>query len=124
MTHKEFEQAYGQLSDFSRSLLFRKSAEYSTEADKLHNFKQAAELQGVSNKKALGGMMAKHTISVYDMINSNKPQPTELWREKLADSINYLYLLWALVCEEEGISFVTVDNGDGTFIRVHKPEDV
>jgi len=124
MTHKEFEQAYKQLSDFSHALLFRKSAEYSTEADKLHNFKQAAELQEVSNKKALGGMMAKHTISVYDMINSDKQQPTELWQEKLADSINYLYLLWALVCEEGKTSFVTVDNGDGTFSRVHKPEDV
>ena len=100
MTHKEFEQAYEQLSDFSHALLFRKSAEYSTETDKLHNFKQAAELQEVSNKKALGGMMAKHTISVYDMINSDKQQPTELWQEKLADSINYLYLLWALVKEE------------------------
>lgn len=50
--------------------------------------------------KALGGMMVKHTVSLYDLINDTEAGldvPMELWQEKITDSINYLYLLWALL---------------------------
>ena len=50
-------------------VMCRKSNEYSTDNDKLHNFKVAGALQGCSDIKALGGMMCKHTVSVYDLIN-------------------------------------------------------
>jgi hypothetical protein len=49
---------------------------------------------------ALAGMMAKHTVSVYDMIGTGKVYPMELWEEKIKDSINDLFLLWALLHEE------------------------
>ena len=78
-----------------------KSAEYATE-DRLHNFKVAAEIQNCTPVKALGGMMCKHTVSVYDLINdfeAGKEIPIELWNEKIGDSINYLLLLTALVEE-------------------------
>ena len=50
-------------------VLCRKSDEYSTDEDRLHNFKVAGALQGCSDVKALGGMMCKHTVSIYDLIN-------------------------------------------------------
>lgn len=81
-----------------------KSDEYSTENDKLHNFKVAGELQGCSDIKALGGMMCKHTVSVYDLINdfeSGKEISLALWDEKIGDSINYLLLLNAMVVEHQ-----------------------
>lgn len=80
-------------------VLVTKAKEYATE-DRLHNFKVAAELQGCTPKQALAGMMAKHTVSVYDMCMSRADYTVELWDEKLTDSINYLLLLRALV--EEG----------------------
>ena len=43
--------------------------------------------------QALGGMMVKHTTSVYDMIASGKEYPLSLWNEKITDHINYLLLL-------------------------------
>ena len=46
-------------------------------------------------------MMAKHTVSVYDMIGTGEDYPLDLWEEKIKDSINYLFLLWALVQEDE-----------------------
>ena len=46
-------------------------------------------------------MMAKHTVSVYDMCNIGDNYPLELWSEKITDSINYLILLRALVEEKE-----------------------
>lgn len=51
-------------------------------------------------KEALAGMMAKHTISVYDMCRSGKDYPIELWNEKITDHINYLLLLKAIVEED------------------------
>jgi hypothetical protein len=47
-------------------------------------------------------MMAKHTISIYDMCygdRNGKTYSLELWDEKITDSINYLLLLKALVTE-------------------------
>ena len=77
-----------------------KAKEYATE-DRLHNFRVAAVIQRVSAKDALAGMMAKHTVSVYDMCGSEETFSQELWDEKITDSINYLLLLRALVQEEE-----------------------
>ena len=78
-----------------------KAGEYATE-DRLHNFKVAAELQNCTPITALAGMMAKHTVSVYDLIQRHEDGfaiPDGLWAEKIGDSINYLILLTALVQE-------------------------
>ena len=44
-------------------------------------------------------MMAKHTTSVYDMVESGKPYSLELWDEKITDHINYLILLRAALID-------------------------
>ena len=79
--------------------MVNKAKEYATQ-DRLHNFKVAAELQGVSPVQALAGMMAKHTVSVYDMCLSGKTFQIELWNEKITDHMNYLLLLQGLVEEQ------------------------
>lgn len=83
----------------STDVLCVKANEYATE-DRLHNFKVAAELQGGSAKKALAGMMAKHTVSVYDLCMSSSLASREMWNEKITDHINYLLLLRAVIEEE------------------------
>ena len=45
-------------------------------------------------------MMAKHTVSIYDMCNSGQKYPIELWNEKITDHINYLLLLRAIIEDE------------------------
>lgn len=79
-------------------ILSKKASEYATE-DRLHNFKIAAELEDETPTQALAGMMAKHTISIYDMCMSGEEYPTELWDEKITDHINYLILLKAVITE-------------------------
>jgi hypothetical protein len=79
-------------------VLITKAREYATE-DRLHNFKVAAALQGCTPAQALAGMMAKHTVSVYDMARNGREYPQALWDEKITDSINYLLLLAAVVRE-------------------------
>ena len=80
-----------------------KSEEYSTEQDKLHNFKVAAQLQNCTPITALAGMMAKHTVSVYDLVERQENGlvvTKEMWDEKIGDHINYLLLLDALISEK------------------------
>ena len=78
------------------STLATKNAEYHTD-DNLHNFRVAASMQGVSLKKALAGMMSKHTVSIYDMCSSEEEFDLEKWDEKITDHIGYLLLLSAVV---------------------------
>jgi len=89
----------GQLEK-STEVLITKAKEYATDGDRLHNFKVAAELQGISMREALAGMMAKHTTSVYDMCRSPYHHTQEQWDEKITDHINYLLLLQAVLQEE------------------------
>lgn len=83
-----------------------KADEYATE-DRIHNFRVASGLQGITDIQALGGMMAKHTISIYDLINNSDELDTteyalDLWEEKITDHINYLLILSAMVSEIYG----------------------
>lgn len=80
-------------------ILIAKAKEYATE-DRLHNFKVAAELQMTTPINALAGMLAKHTVSIYDMCRSGRSCSMEMWEEKITDHINYLLLLKALVVED------------------------
>ena len=46
-------------------------------------------------------MMAKHIVSLYDMCyTKNTAFKKELWDEKITDSLNYLFLLAAIIREE------------------------
>lgn len=98
MDTETFEQLMEEQIRRSRDVLCSKAKEYAT-ADRLHNFRVAAALQGCTPIQALSGMMSKHTVSVYDMCESGKDYPIDLWQEKITDSINYLLLLNALVRE-------------------------
>ena len=100
MTSGVFNQHLQHMQKVTVETLMNKAQEYATDGDRLHNFKVAADVQGISPTAALAGMMAKHTVSVYDMIGTGEVYPLELWEEKIKDSINYLFLLWAFLHEE------------------------
>ena len=100
MKSEVFNQHLQHIQEVTVDTLMNKAKEYATDDDKLHNFKVAAAVQGISPTAALAGMMAKHTVSVYDMIGTGETYPAALWEEKIKDSINYLFLLWALLHEE------------------------
>lgn len=103
MTTEDFDKYIGERIELCKDVLLNKAKEYATE-DRLHNFKIAGEMQGCTPVKALAGMMAKHTVSVYDLINNyekGKKPDWEMWEEKIGDHINYLLLLYALLNENE-----------------------
>ena len=110
MRTEQFEEVINNRIETCKSVLCSKAEEYATD-DRLHNFKIAGELQKCTPVKALGGMMAKHTVSVYDLIEDYEQGKTisqEMWAEKIGDSINYLLLLTALL-EEDKNGFITLN---------------
>ena len=69
-------------------------------ADTLGAFKAAAALQHTTPQRALAGMLAKHIVSLYDMCFAEEVvYPMDTWDEKITDSLNYLFLLKAIVKE-------------------------
>jgi hypothetical protein len=96
MSTEEFTRLIEEQIARSTSLLIDKAKEYASDVDRLHNFKVAAQLLGGTPEQALGGFLAKHIVSVFDMINSGKEYPQAVWNEKITDSINYLLILRAM----------------------------
>lgn len=101
MTIEKFNEAIRNQLTYCTELLTAKGREYSgDDFDRLESFKKAATLEGITPVQALAGMMAKHTVSIYDMCNSEEPLPLGKWIEKITDHINYLLILRAML--EEG----------------------
>lgn len=82
-------------------VLFDKGDEYAgEEPDRLHNFKQAANVMGITPRQVLAGFMAKHTVSLYDMMMAENDFTPEKWTEKITDHINYLLILQCMLEDE------------------------
>jgi len=119
MNQEAFEKVFEDQVEICRTTLLAKSKEYSTDADKLHNFKVAGALKCETPEAALAGMMGKHTVSIYDCIRKieldpvsnpcGDPTQMDLWEEKIKDHINYLILLKALLIERRNHLTFTID---------------
>lgn len=96
-----FANSISEMVDKSLDTLIKKGKSYSSDEDRLHNFRVAAALQGISEKEALAGMLAKHLVSVFDMVKTDESRPrpysSAVWDEKIGDAINYLLILRAMV---------------------------
>ncbi len=102
MTIERFNEIIQQQLRKTADLLTVKGNEYAPDVDRLAAFKQAADLQQCTIPEALGGMLAKHVVSIYQMLPDAYLYTSEKWDEKINDAINYLLLLKACIAEEEG----------------------
>lgn len=102
MKNDDFNKIVNSQLDYCKSLLCKKGEEYDADSnDRFHSFKVAAALQNKTPIQALAGMMAKHTVSIYDLIAQNSSD-SAIWDEKITDHINYLLLLKGLLMDENG----------------------
>lgn len=99
MSSARFEKILNRRLDMIRNILGSKAKEYASSQDRLWNFRRAAALLGGTAESALIGMLTKHIVSLYDMVDTDKKHPFSMWQEKIGDAINYLILLEALVIE-------------------------
>lgn len=100
MDTQAFNDVYAEQMALCSETLVEKAKEYASDKDRLHNFKIAAALQECTVPDAIGRMMSKHTVSIYDMIKDPKAYSLSIWNEKIKDHINYLILLKAGLVEE------------------------
>ncbi len=105
MKPEDFDELVTARFGFCARTLQLKGSEYSTNTDRLHNFKIAAAFQGCEPESALLGMWAKHLVSIRDIVDgieAGRLPDEKMLSEKITDSINYLVLLEALFLERMG----------------------
>lgn len=100
MNKNTFERVVEDTLGMAQKVLIRKSGEYSSSDDKLHNFDKAKDFMRCNTKEfALLGMLNKHLVSVVDMIEkfekTGELPTSNMIDEKIGDSINYFILLKA-----------------------------
>lgn len=103
MRTKEFDRIMQDTMEGIKQILTAKNDEYATDTDRLHNFNTAAELAHTTSEMALRGMLAKHIVSVWDLIDKSEDGDFAnylTWNEKIMDSIVYMCLLRAIVWEK------------------------
>lgn len=102
MTNEQFDKILKRRLQLTKDVLSCKAKEYAV-GDRLSNFNYAATMTRTSRRAALLGMMAKHLVSVVDMIHSeDRVFSGEYIEEKIGDSINYFILLEAMLKEDFG----------------------
>jgi hypothetical protein len=103
MNQKDFTKFLEQEFETCRNIMSTKSSDYSTNEDKLYNFKLGGEMAGVDPIIVCDGFCLKHRVSIEqgmrELAWDGTLRPIEWWREKIRDNINYLYLLLALLTE-------------------------
>lgn len=104
MNNEEFEVIFEDTVAKAREVLVTKAKEYAKGGDRLHNFKKAGDLKGETPRQALMGMMAKHTVSIYDMAMTTDTFTDAQWHEKIGDELNYLILLLAVIEDEKKLT--------------------
>ena len=92
ITQKEVNAVFDEQVKRCAGILQQKTKEYTgDDTDRLGAFKAAAALQHTTPERALAGMLAKHIVSLYDMCFADSVS--------YEDSLNYLFLLKAVVKE-------------------------
>lgn len=104
MRHETFNQLVEEILEEAKQVLVLKDAEYSSDSDRLHNFKVAGFMSGTPPEAALWGMLVKHLTSVRDICYSNEMVTKTKLREKLGDVINYMILLEAVLYDSRRVS--------------------
>lgn len=98
MTAEQFDAIVESRLAFIKTILGKKAKEYAI-GDRLYNFKRAAEILRTTPQRALAGMLAKHLVSVLDLIEGSLTPSEYMVNEKIGDAINYLILLEAVLKE-------------------------
>lgn len=107
MDAKLFERSFKDQVNRCWELLGKKNQGYAdpeeTE-DYFHNFRLGAQLTQRDPVQTLQGFLAKHTVKLNDMMTSGKYYPPAVWQEVITDSLNYLFILNALLADGENAS--------------------
>lgn len=100
MTNEEFIKHYETVVQQERETLSAKRTEYANGEDRFANFCEGAVFTGLSPEQTLWSYMAKHLVSVREIVNG-KNVTNEMLREKIGDVRNYLILLEGMIIDRK-----------------------
>ena len=103
MLPKKFDEVVEYRCNEIKRILCKKSKEYATKTDRMHNFNVAAAVLQKTREEALLGMATKHIVSIFDIVHNvglGKYPSVEAVEEKIGDAINYFILLEAMLKED------------------------
>lgn len=100
MKASEFNKIVNEVCNHIKSTLCIKAQEYALNDDRLEAFKRGGSFLNCDAGNALLGMLNKHIVSIFTMVQDGGVFPIERWDEKVTDAINYLILLLAIKYEE------------------------
>ena len=83
MTGDKFAKCVANRITKCTDLLGIKATEYANDEDRLRAFKAAAAIEKTNPCAALGGMLAKHLVSIYDMLPNYENYSENRWDEKV-----------------------------------------
>lgn len=96
MNREEFNISVNNTLKRCENTLIKKNKEYAPNDDPLNNFKEGAEMSGLSMEQVLFMYCLKHLVSLRDIVFKKVDSDTEMLREKTGDIINYMVLLNAI----------------------------
>lgn len=105
--------------DRCNDILKKKFEEYGNHEDPFWHFERSAMLLGGTRETALMHLFAKHLTCIVEMAEDPDSYAVSQWNEKLADAINYLLILSAMVDETCGVHVPEVE-----FTAVLSPQQV
>lgn len=82
------------------NLKVKGDGDYATKEDRLYSFHAAAPILG-SGKEACFAYATKHYVSIAKLLKDGRVVNKDLALEKIGDLVTYMYLLYALLREEE-----------------------
>ena len=104
MNQQEFDELWVALDKRCRDIHADRNPQYATERDVLDNFKREAEDLGLTKFQILSVYKNKHGRAIRNAIKKRPSEPGNIL-ENIADEMNYLRFLAALLIETGQISF-------------------
>lgn len=102
MVKEDFIKMRSEIFDKCINITKSKGEDYTKgNVDVLSNFKEGGRDLGVPPMKTLGIFMKKHTDAISNYIKNDGQCESEPISERIADAINYLVFLQAIIKDEE-----------------------
>lgn len=102
MNKQDFEKMRNEVFEKCTNITKSKGDDYTKgNVDVLSNFKEGGSQLGVPPMKTLGIFMKKHTDAINNYIKNEGQCESEPISERIADAINYLIFLQAIIKDEE-----------------------
>ena len=100
MNWEEYEKNIESLFSFCKVIIKSKGRTYARGENPLGNFNRLSQILGTDRKRILLIYFYKHLDAIIAHINEQR-EDTEDIKSRIADAINYLAILYAMIVEDE-----------------------